>query len=103
MVEKEAPCRTDRWVDEEGEPRVGDGWTDLPEPVLASALVPAEDPRVAAAGVVLGVGTHGLAGGTAGGGRGQAVVRAPLDRRAPELKPLDTPAAISIGPHRGRR
>ena len=53
-----------------------DGRTDLPEPVLASAFVPAEDPRVAAAGAVLSVGAHRLAGGAAGGGGGQAVVAA---------------------------
>ena len=35
-------------------------WTDLPEPVLAFALVTAEDPRVAAADLVLGVRAHGL-------------------------------------------
>lgn len=49
-------------------------WTDLPEPVLAFALVTAEDPRVAAAGPILGVRAHGLAGSAAGGGGGQAVV-----------------------------
>ena len=31
------------------------------------------------------------------------MVRAPLDRRTPELEPLDTSAAIGIGPHSGRR
>jgi hypothetical protein len=49
------------------------------------------------------MGAHGLAGGAAGGSGGQAVVRAPLDGRAPELEPLHTPAAIGIGPHSGRR
>ncbi len=69
------------------------GRTDLPEPLAASFLVPAEDPGIAAAVVGL---AHGLAGFAARGGGEQAVVGAPLDRRTPQLEPLEAPAAAVI-------
>uniref|UniRef100_A0A0A9DEH0 Uncharacterized protein n=1 Tax=Arundo donax TaxID=35708 RepID=A0A0A9DEH0_ARUDO len=47
------------------------------------------------------MGAHGLAGGAAGGGGRQAVVGAPLDRPAPDLEPLDAPAAVGLRQHHG--
>jgi hypothetical protein len=65
--------------------------TDLSEPVAASAPVPAEDPRVAAA-VPVAAAARGPAGGAAGRGGGSAVVVPRVERRTPELDALEARA-----------